>query len=162
VRHPDHEPFSLGSAEYVIVGMGRAGVAAYDYLIDEGKRPLGFEADPVKMQHQLQDGRRVLYGDAKDPELWTGLDLSGVKGVLITLDDAVAETNAIQNLRKEGFDGFIAALLRYAENREALQAVGVNVSFLPIAQAGRELAQASLANNQETMMPHEYGSTSDY
>lgn len=157
VRHPDHEPFSLGSAEYVIVGMGRAGMAAYDYLVNEGKRPLGFEADPAKIKQQLENGRRVLYGDAKDPELWTDLDLSGVHGVLITLDDAVAETSAIKNLREEGFDGFITALLRYAENREALKAVGVNVSFLPVAQAGRELAQACLDNDQETLTPHEYG-----
>jgi Trk K+ transport system NAD-binding subunit len=137
--------------------MGRAGMAAYDYLVNEGKRPLGFDADPAKIKQQLEDGRRVLYGDAKDPELWTDLDLSGVHGVLITLDDAVAETSAIKNLREEGFDGFITALLRYAENREALKAVGVNVSFLPVAQAGRELAQACLDNDEQTLTPHEYG-----
>lgn len=151
IRHPDHEPISLGAANYVVVGMGRAGTAAYDYLIDQGKRPLGFESDPAAIQHHLQAGRRVIYGDANDSELWTGLDLSGIEGVLMTLSNVTAEASAARNLRAEGFDGFIAALLRYPENREALQQAGVTISFLPIAQAGRELAQASLGQQTATL-----------
>ena len=153
--HPDHEPRSLGAADYVILGMGEAGTAAYDYLLGQGKRPLGFEADPAQIQNQLQVGRRVIYGDANDPELWTDLDLSGLQGVLITLNNTTAEINATRNLRAEGYDGAITALLRYPENRDVLQQAGVNVSFLPIAQAGRELAAACIENEQESM-PTQY------
>ncbi|MCA9979702.1 MAG: cation:proton antiporter [Anaerolineales bacterium] len=144
VRHPDHEPRSLGAADYVVVGMGRAGTAAYDYLIEQGKRPVGFEADPAQIQRHLQNERRVIYGDANDPELWTDLNLSSIEGVLITLSHVTAEITAAHNLRAEGYDGFIAALLRYSEDEAPLSEAGVTVSFLPIAQAGRELAQASL------------------
>jgi hypothetical protein len=94
----------------------------------------------------LDSGRRILYGDAKDPELWTELDLSRVIGVMLTLDNASAEISAAQNLRHEGFEGFIAALQRYPENKMALENAGVTVSFLPLAQAGRELAQACLTS----------------
>jgi Trk K+ transport system NAD-binding subunit len=142
VSHPDHEPYTLGSADYVILGMGRAGTAAYDYLIEQGKRPLGFDSDPAAIQMHKAQGRTVIYGDANDPELWTGLDLSGVSGVLMTLNNVSAKIKAAQNLRAEGFTRFIAALLRYSEHREALTEAGVSISFLPIAQAGRELAQA--------------------
>jgi predicted Kef-type K+ transport protein len=144
VPHPDHEPRSLGAADYVVLGMGRAGTAAYDYLIQQGKRPVGLDADPAQLQHQLEAGRRVIYGDANDSELWTELDLSHVKGVLMTLSNATAESNAARNLRAEQYNGFIAALLHFSEHREELQAAGVSVSFMPIAQAGRELAQACL------------------
>jgi predicted Kef-type K+ transport protein len=144
VPHPDREPPSLGSADYVVLGMGQAGLAAYDYLVNEGKRPLGIDSDPARIRQMLESGRRVLYGDANDPELWTGLDLSRVNGVMLALNNAPAEINATQHLRDEGFDGFIAALLRYSENREALLEAGISVSFLPLAQAGRELAQACL------------------
>ena len=153
VIHPDHEPRGLGSADYVVLGMGRAGTAAYDYLVEQGKRPVGLEADPVQIQHQLQAGRRVIYGDANDPELWTGLDLSNLEGVLITLSNITAETNAVRNLRKEGFTGFVAALLRYAENMDELKEAGVSISFIPIAQAGRELAQASLGQKTTSIEP---------
>ena len=149
VPHPDHEPRSFGSAEYVVLGMGQAGLAAYDYLIAAGKRPLGIDADPAQIRDMLASGRRVIYGDANDPELWTGLDLSGVNGVLIALNNATAEINAAQNIRDEGFTGFIAALLRYPENKAALQQAGVSLSFLPLAQAGRELAQACLAGEAD-------------
>jgi Trk K+ transport system NAD-binding subunit len=132
--------------------MGQAGLAAYDYLIGEGRRPLGIDSDPARIRQMLETGRRVLYGDANDPELWTGLDLSGINGVMLALNNAPAEINATQNLRDEGFDGFIAALLRYTENRSALQNAGVSVSFLPLAQAGRELAQACLENETGSLV----------
>ncbi len=144
VNHPDHEPRSTGVANYIVLGMGQAGTAAYDYLIEQGKRPLGLDSDPVQIQYHLQNDRRVVYGDAKDPELWTGLDLSRVEGVLMTLSNLSAEVSATQNLRAEGFDQFVAALSRYGENEAALKEAGVSISFLPIEQAGRELAQASL------------------
>jgi hypothetical protein len=142
--HPDHEPRSLGLADYVIIGMGQAGSAAYDYLIEHGKRPLGFESDPAQIKEHLDADRRVIYGDANDPELWTGLNLSYLEGVLLTISNVNADTRAIHTLRAEGYQGFIAALARYSKQKVALEEAGVNVSFLPINQAGRELAQASL------------------
>lgn len=154
VPHPDHEPRTLGSADYIVVGMGQAGVASYDYLVEAGRRPLGIDADPAQIRKMLESGRRILYGDANDPELWTGLDLSRVSGVMLTLDNAAAEINAAHNLRHEGFEGFIAALQRYSENRMELEQAGVNVSFLPLAQAGRELAQACLAGEAGDLGSH--------
>lgn len=145
IRHPDHEPRSLGSADYVILGMGRAGTAAYDYLIEQERRPVGLDDDPAQIQRHLQEGRRVIYGDAKDPELWTDLDLSEVQGVMMTVGYESAEITAARNLRKEGYERSIAALLRNVESHDALEEAGVTVSFLPIAQAGRELAQACTA-----------------
>jgi len=32
LRHPDEQPVSLGAADILIMGMGRTGTAAYDYL----------------------------------------------------------------------------------------------------------------------------------
>jgi predicted Kef-type K+ transport protein len=145
VAHPDHEPESLGVADYVVLGMGRAGSAAYDYLVAEGALPIGLDADPAQLAWQKAKGRNVIYGDAKDPELWTGLDLSGIRGVLMAIGQTPeAEALASRSLRAEGYTGFVAALLRYEENRAELEEARVTVSFLPMAQAGRELAQASL------------------
>ncbi|MEM7800963.1 MAG: cation:proton antiporter family protein [Chloroflexota bacterium] len=144
VRHPDQEPQTLGAADYVILGMGRAGTSAYDYLIEQGRRPIGFDDDPPQIQRQLQAGRRVIYADANDPALWTDLDISGIQGVLITVDSVTPSINAARNLREEGFDGFVAALLRDPDNKEALEEAGVSVSILPIARAGRELAEACM------------------
>ena len=145
VAHPDHEPESLGGASHVVLGMGRAGSAAYDYLVAQGGQPIGLDADPAQVEHQRAAGRLVLYGDAKDPELWTNLDLSGIRGVLMAIGETPeAEAQATRSLRSAGYSGFVAALLRFEENRAELEAAQVSVAFLPMAQAGRELAQACL------------------
>ena len=144
--HPDHEPKSLGLADYVVLGMGRAGTAAYEYLIEHGKRPVGFESDPAKIKEHLDADRRVIYGDANDPELWTGLDLSHLEGVLLAITNVNADTRTVQLLRAEGYQGFVAALARFSDHKQVLEQAGVNVSFLPLDQAGRELAQASLGH----------------
>lgn len=94
-------------ASIVVAGLAEAGliadtliatVAAYDHLVGAGKRPLGIDADPAQIKKMLESGRRILYGDANDPELWTGLDLFRVNGVMLTLDNASAEISAAQSI----------------------------------------------------------------
>ena len=36
IRHPDEQPVSLGDAQVLVMGMGRTGRAAYDYLQEKG------------------------------------------------------------------------------------------------------------------------------
>jgi predicted Kef-type K+ transport protein len=142
--HKDHEPLTLGLSDYVVLGMGRAGAAAYDFLASQDARPLGLDSDPERLREHLAAGRRIIYGDAKDPELWTGLDLSAVRGVMLTMNNVNAEVRAARNLRTEGYAGPISALLRYDENRQALTEAGVNLTLLPIERMGRELAEACM------------------
>lgn len=150
--HKDHEPLTLGSSHYVILGMGRAGAAAYDYLAGQDARPLGLDADPERLREHLAAGRRIIYGDAQDPELWTGLDLSNVRGVMMTLNSVDAEVRAAHNLRQEGYTGPISALLRYDENRQPLTEAGVNVMLLPVERMGRELAEACIVEPNTPLM----------
>ena len=84
-RHPDDGPISLGSADAVILGMGRIGTGAYDYLRASGARVVGLDSDPGKVQRHLESGRRVVYADAEDPEIWNRLRLEGVRAILLAL-----------------------------------------------------------------------------
>ena len=79
VPHPERPPRMLGGTEYLVVGMGRVGAAAYDYLAERGDRPLGMDIDSARIADHLQQGRRVIFGDAQDPELWSGLSLEVVE-----------------------------------------------------------------------------------
>lgn len=141
---PDQDPRSLGLSDYVIVGMGLAGSAAYDHLRSMGARPVGLDADPGQIADNIAAGRRVLYGDANDSELWTDLDLSHIEGVILTVPNAEAMARTTRNLRQEGFAGPISALLRSSENRDILESSGVTTMLMPMEQAGRDLAEACM------------------
>lgn len=143
--HPDDQPRSLGSGEVLIVGMGRVGAAAYDALREREVRPVGLDNDPARIQEHLRTGRRVIYGDATDPELWTDLEPGKLEAVIMTLTDSAAEAGAAEMLRARGFEGEINALATRSEDDERLQGAGVSTICHPLVQTGIELAERSLA-----------------
>jgi predicted Kef-type K+ transport protein len=137
----DREPTRLGLANWVVVGMGRTGGGAYKALEATGRHPVGLDADPAKIAKHLAKNRRVLYGDAEDPELWNGLDLTPLHGVLLTLPDLEAKVRAVKALRKRGFPGIVAATTMHNEEDTVLLKSGVNFIFHALAAAGERLAQ---------------------
>jgi Trk K+ transport system NAD-binding subunit len=143
-EHPDHDPASFGRASYLVVGMGQAGAAAYDAFIEQGERPLGLDADPAQIETQLAQGRRVIFGDAQDPELWHNIALDGIQAVIMTLPNVEAKMRSTHVLREAGFDRPIGALIRSAEDEPVLRAAGVSGVVLPITEAGRDLAEMCL------------------
>jgi hypothetical protein len=149
IPHPDDQPHSLGQASFLVVGMGQVGTAAYERIAAQGERPLGLDSDPGQIAKQLEAGRRVIFGDAQDPELWAGLDLKGLEAVVLTVPNTRAKIRATQALRQHGFLGTISALIRQEEPENDLLEVGVSSVCLPLTQAGYELADLSLQKRNE-------------
>lgn len=147
--HPDAQPQTLGHAQYLVVGMDRIGTAAYDHLTRNMQCPAGLDDDPRRIAAHRSDGRRVLYGDARDRNLWTDLDFGRLQGVILTLSDQAAKLEAIAALREAGFEGAISALTADPENREALLKAGANAAYLSIEQAGQALAAYGMARRQD-------------
>lgn len=146
-RHADDEPTSLEGAEWLVVGMGRTGGAAYKMLTGKGHKVLGLDADEGKLEAHRSKKRNVRYGDAEDPELWERLDLTGLKGVLLTLPDLEAKLRAAEGLRRRGFEGIVAATSYHREEDPQLQAAGVTLISRPFAEAGERLAERALGLN---------------
>lgn len=146
-KHADDEPTSLGGAEWLVVGMGRTGGAAYKMLERQGFRVLGLDADEGKLDAHRAKKRHVRYGDAEDPELWERLDLTGLGGVLLTLPDLEAKVRAIQGLKLRGFPGTIAATSYHHEEDPVLAAAGATLISHPFAEAGERLAERALGFN---------------
>nr|WP_279232112.1 cation:proton antiporter family protein [Thermus albus] len=139
--HPDEEPQGALGVRWLVVGMGRTGAAAYRFLAGRGERVLGLDSDPAKVEYHSSKGRRVLYGDAEDPALWEGLDLNGVKGVVLALPDLEARLRAARALRAKGFRGVVGAV-SYSPGEDApLKEAGVDVVFHPLLEAGERLAE---------------------
>ena len=146
-RHADDEPTSLGGAEWLVVGMGRTGGAAYKMLASQGYRVVGLDADEGKLEFHQAKKRQVRYGDAEDPELWERLDLTGLRGVLLTLPDLEAKLRAARGLKQRGFSGIIAATSYHREEDPILLEAGVTLISHPFAEAGERLAERAMGLN---------------
>ncbi len=140
-RHPDDEPVALGSAQVIVMGMGRVGTGAYDFLTQRGERVVGLDSDPGKIQRHLSEGRRVLYADAEDPGFWHNLKLEGIKAILLAMPDAQAKQIASAQLRRCGYTGLISATSVYAEESEAITAAGCDLTFNYFDQVGVGFAE---------------------
>lgn len=142
-RHPDDEPVTLGSGEYLVVGMGRVGTGAYDHLRDRGENVVGVDSDPDKIQRHISEGRRVVYADAEDVSLWHQLKTSRLKAILLTLPDLEAKQIASRELRASGYQGFLSATHVWADERDPILAAGCDVTYNYFNEAGVGFARDS-------------------
>ena len=98
--HTDRLPDSFGATEWLVVGMGRTGVAAYQSLHNQGQRVIGLDSDPTVLESQLSLKRRVVYADIGESEIWGRLPLEKIKGIVLTLPSYEQRINASKKLRK--------------------------------------------------------------
>lgn len=153
IPHEDQEPATVGAARFLIVGMGRTGTAAYEYLAGQGMRVVGIDADPARIETHRSAGRRVIYGDAEDPALWERPRLERLSGVLFTLPDLEAKLNGIARLREHGYPGLVAATAYFPGEDEILAKAGADLVYHPFMEAGARLGQLALENINADLEP---------
>jgi hypothetical protein len=145
-RHPDDEPVSFGSAEILIVGMGRLGTGAYDYFHEHGAHVVGTDSDPGKLERHLKAGRRVVYADAEDVGFWQSLSLDRLRAIMLAFPDLGAKRIAGRELRRRGYTGLLSATHVFPEEREPILEAGVDVTYNYFTEAGvgfaRDTAEA--------------------
>lgn len=128
-RHADDEPLHIGNSHLLIMGMGRVGTGAYDFLTLRKQRVVGLDSDVGKVEMHRNKGRRVLYADAEDPDLWQNLHLDGVEAVLLAMPDPEANVAAARALRRRGYAGLVGATVQFPEEIEAVKLAGANVVY---------------------------------
>lgn len=140
-RHPDEQPISLGDTEILIMGMGRAGTAAYDHLADKQLRVLGMDSDPAKVTQNQLLGRNCVFADAEDQVFWQNLDLTRVKAAVLCMGDVEAKTIAARQLRHRGFSGYIISHTLYSDEASQIDSAGANQTYLTMNETGISLAE---------------------
>lgn len=140
-KHPDEQPASLGDATILILGMGRTGSAAYDFMAQNNISVVGIDADPTKTAVHKEQGRNVVYGDAEDISFWHGIDLAQLRGVVLAMPEEEAVVIAARQLRLLGFGGPIVAHSMYEDAATRIRAAGANETYLTMAGAGIGLAE---------------------
>jgi hypothetical protein len=142
-RHPDDEPVSLGSAEILIVGMGRVGTGAYDYLHQHSEHVVGADSDPAKLEQHRREGRRVIYADAEDPSFWQLLNVDPLKAILLAFPEVEVKRHASRELRRRGYTGLLSATHVYEEERQPILDAGCDVTYNYFTEAGVGFARDS-------------------
>lgn len=143
----DRLPESFGVAEWLIMGMGRTGEAAYQALSNQDQRVVGLDADPTVLENLLALRRRVVYADVSDCELWNKLPLERIKGVILTFPSFENRIYAIHQLRKNGFIGVIGTICYLADDERLLKQHGASFVIHPLDEAGVQLAKQMLIQN---------------
>lgn len=138
--HPDEQAADLGDARVLVIGMGRTGTAAYDFLRDRCP-VIGLDADPYKVQEQVSAGRNVAYTDAEDANFWHGVDVSGIEAVVLAMDDIESKLISARSLRALGFEGPIVSHALYEDHVDRIVAAGANKTYLTMYEAGVGLAE---------------------
>ncbi len=138
--------------DVLIIGMGRVGSGAYDTVESQYKlRVCGVDTDKSKFPQHQAAGRRVIYGDAEDADFWEGLQTTRYKLVMFTMPSLSEMIDAVQQLRRSGYTGKVAAVAKYEDEREAMQAAGADVVFNYYAEAGAGFAEHTLSNLLELL-----------
>lgn len=139
-RHPDELPVSLGDTRVLVMGMGRTGTAAYDWLQTSEARLMALDSDLPKVARHQALGRNVVYADAEDNTFWEALHMPSVEAVILAMSDIEAKLIAARMLRKLGFTGYIVAHTMYADEAERIREAGADDAYLTMSETGVALA----------------------
>lgn len=144
--HPEDRPLEIGTAQAIVLGMGRVGRAAYDRLSREyGMEVLGLEASRERVAELTSRGLRVVEGDATDPELWAGRPFCEVSLVLLAMPFHGNNLDALAQLRANGFAGTVAVVAQYDDDLAQAVDHGAQTGIQIYDGAGTELADRAVA-----------------
>lgn len=136
----DQSPVSLSKANTLIIGMGVTGIAAYERAVERGYTPVGIDSDPVRVSEHLQEEKRVVQADCQDGSFWAEVDMSSVSSIILAIPTLEPKLAAIELIRSRGFKGHLLALARDSQGASALKETGIDVSVVPMIEAGYQLA----------------------
>lgn len=142
-RLPDEQTLDPGAATIAVVGMGRVGTGAYDFMRARfGETVVGVDYDQAAVKRHTEAGRHVILGDVRDADFWERLPRTGqMKLVLLTMGNHAATLAAAERLVEESFPGAVAATAEFPDELEALRRVGVDAALDLYAEAGTGFAE---------------------
>lgn len=128
----------------LVIGMGRVGTGAYDNLHNDQQQVCGIELDKLRTEKHRQAGRQVITADAEDPEFWLDAKLDNIELIMLAMPNFKDMVEAVKQLQLVHFQGKIAGIARYEDQRQQLLTAGVDEAFNFYAEAGAGFAEQSI------------------
>ncbi|MPQ47124.1 potassium transporter Kef [Marinifilum sp. N1E240] len=133
--------FDIGNAEILVFGMGKLGVSVYNQLNHiYGRKVLGLDYNYDVVQQLKKEGRNIQQDDAADSEFWENIfekpNHHKVHLVMLCMNDHKSNLFAIERLQKTSYNGSIAAIARYEDERKQLEKMNVDAVYDIYSEAG--------------------------
>lgn len=128
-------------ARAIIAGFGPVGRAVADALERRGVMLRIIELNPRTIQRQSGLGRRMVYGDASNPEVLESAGLGSADAVILTMPDEEATLQACRVIRALRPDIFIAARANVLS--KALQAMQLGADHVVVEEMAAAEAMAA-------------------
>ncbi|WP_147820060.1 cation:proton antiporter family protein [Salidesulfovibrio onnuriiensis] len=142
--HPEERPVDIGAPTVIVVGMGRVGQGAYDWLRERyGDVLIGTDIKTSAVEANRKAGRNVFLGDATDRELLERLrrsDGGKTRLILLTLGHQ-ANLRVLRMARDMGYAGRLVAVARYEDEVTELLGAGADAAFNLFLDAGAGFAE---------------------
>lgn len=140
--HIEDQPIDIGKPRVVIFGMGRIGSAAYDTLKDTyGDVILGIDHKQEIIDRHLSENRKAVIGDGTDSDFWDKLVPSGsIDLIVLAMPSHHGNLHTAQLIGESAYRGRVTAIVRYADEEEALKEMGVHSVYNIYQAAGTGLA----------------------
>ena len=133
------------NAPVVVVGMGRVGIGAYHALHEQiGSQVWGLDADKKKCEWLASQDYQAFYGDAEDAFFWENIDLNNIQLILLALPTVKDCIGIYRQLKVAGYQGKIAAIARFDDERAKLEKIGIDKVFNFYNEAGVGFAKESI------------------
>ena len=140
-RLPEERPARLGTAEVVILGMGRVGQGAYAYLKDRFPGNIvGVDENFEKVKQHRASGINCVHADASDLDFWEDVDVNRRKLILVSLTNHSENLTVVDLARKFNFRNDLAVVSRYPDEQAELLALGC-IAFNLYGEAGHGFAE---------------------
>ena len=142
-RLPEEAIGSLGDAEVFVLGMGRVGRGAYEYLLQNGHHVMGIEESYTNTQRLIEQGYKCVHGDATDRDFWERTGLANRDLLLVSLSNHRENIEVVKLAKALGHNGRLSVAARFADQKEELEKLGCHAYYL-YQDVGREFASHML------------------
>lgn len=133
------------NAEILVIGLGSTGLGAYHALYDiMGDRVWGMDSDAALIKKLSGEKLHVFEGDGENADFWENINIQSVELIFLAMTCIEDCQNISIQLENAGYQGKLAAIARYEDERQALLASGIDTVFNFYTEAGLGFARESL------------------
>lgn len=128
-------------ADAIVFGVGRFGSSLVRNLMERGMNVLGIDFDSENVSRRNEEGLRVCYGDAEDPECPSVLPLERSSWVISTIPQLDVNLSLLDALQTIGYKGRKASVAHTEYEAQRLREKGADLILSPFIDAAKEAAE---------------------